>query len=329
MGVSTGVDSADSKLLGLLQVEFPLMGKPYAELGRRLGIDEEKILERVQSLKAKGVVRQIGPVMDARKLGYRSTLVAMKVPGERLAVAEEIIIAHPGVSHGYERDNDFNIWITVSVPNKVDIKSELEKLASDTGAGSMLDLPAVKVFKLRAYFGVDEDEVSGEQRTEITFPLKAAELSGIDRVIINGLPPDLPLVSEPFNMLAASLGLSADDFLTGCQSLLQRGIIRRFGASINHRKAGYQANAMTCWSIPRDAVDDFGKKLSSLRGISHCYERRISDGWLYNLFAMIHGRARPDCQNIVDRVCNETGLTDYVMLFSTREFKKTRIKYLV
>ncbi len=123
--------------------------------------------------------------------------------------------------------------------------------------------------------------------------------------------------------------MDEDYFLAQCQSLKQRGIMRRFGAAVNHRKAGFKANAMTCWVAPPEKVDAAGRKLASLKEVSHCYERKTNPLWRYNLFAMIHGHTEKACQEIASKVSEETGLTDYAMLFSTREFKKTRTKYLV
>jgi DNA-binding Lrp family transcriptional regulator len=129
--------------------------------------------------------------------------------------------------------------------------------------------------------------------------------------------------------MSAQLGMDVDDLLVQCQLLKQRGIIRRFGAAINHRQAGFQANAMTCWMAPPSMVDIAGQKLASLREVSHCYERKTNPLWQYNIFAMIHGHSREGCREIADKMTCETGLIDYVQLFSTKEFKKTRVKYLV
>ncbi len=86
---------------------------------------------------------------------------------------------------------------------------------------------------------------------------------------------------------------------------------------------------MTCWVVPAEKIEAVGRKLASQRWVSHCYERKTNPFWRYNLFAMIHGHTKEACQEIAGKVSAETGLTDCVMLFSTREFKKTRVKYLV
>jgi DNA-binding Lrp family transcriptional regulator len=326
----TRLDGIDKKLFNRLQTEFPLTGKPFADLGLGLGIAEEEVIRRTGQLKANGLIRQIGPIVDARSLGYKTTLVAMKVMETQLDQAAHFIRAHPGISHGYERDNAFNLWLTLAVPATVDIEAELQRLASAVPAETAFSLPAVRVFKLRAYFAL-----SSERKTETAainpdrVQRRDVELSPADRIIINELQQDLPLVPEPFAAMAAKLGMDEAKFLERCRSLQSRGIVRRFSAAVNHRKAGFKANAMTCWTAPPEKVVAAGKRLASLREVSHCYERKVNPLWRYNLFAMIHAMTRDECQEIVDKVSAETGLTDYVMLFSTRELKKTRVKYLV
>lgn len=311
-------------------MEFPLTPTPYRALGEKLGIDGDEVIQNLEELKAEGIIRQISPVFDARRLGYRSTLVAMKIAKSQLDQAARLIVEHPGVSHGYEREHQFNLWFTLAIPPTTDIDAELQRLTRHTRTEAVVALPAIKLFKIRAHFPVDEDipSTAAGIQPDGTLP-QPAELSDRDRLVINELQQDLPLVPAPFDAMAERLEMSVADFLAQCQSLLQRGIIRRFSASVNHRKVGFTANAMTCWVTAPEMVDDVGRKLASLAEVSHCYERKTNALWPYNLFAMIHGHAEEICQEIADRVSRETGLRDYVLLFSTKEFKKTRIKYLV
>ncbi|MFC1943230.1 Lrp/AsnC family transcriptional regulator [Chloroflexota bacterium] len=325
------LNGIDRKLLNLLQAEFPLTREPYADLGLQLGIEVDEVLHLIGQLKAKGIIRQISPVLDARSLGYQTTLVAMRVADSQLDRAERLIGEHPGVSHGYERNHHFNLWFTLAIPPGADIESELEQLTSPIEAEAVFALPAIKLFKLRAYFDMDGDGqiASGTAAQPGKVLPQEVKISETDRVVINELQQDLPLVPMPFTAMSARLGIDVEDLLVQCQLLKQRGIIRRFGAAINHRQAGFKANAMTCWMTPPKVVDIVGQKLASLREVSHCYERKTNPLWRYNLFAMTHGHSREACQEIADKVSRETGLMDYVLLFSTKEFKKTRVKYLV
>jgi DNA-binding Lrp family transcriptional regulator len=322
-------DAASRRLLGLLQSEFPMSREPYADLGEKLGITGDEVISRIQKMRSAGIVRQISPVLDARKLGYQSTLVALKVKQNNLARAERFIAAHVGISHGYERGHEFNIWVTLAVPPGGDLKAELKDLSLHTGAEAIFALAAVRVFKLRTNFGADEDggaETGMQAGNDLA---KQAALSPTDRKIINILQQDLPLCHDPFAPLAAGLEMSVPSLLSHCDSLLQRCIMRRYGASINHYNAGYKANAMTCWAVPAGRVELIGRQLAGLTQVSHCYERETNKLWHYNVFAMLHNRSKQACSQVVQKIAADTGISDYLALFSTREFKKTRILYRV
>lgn len=324
------LDEIDRRLLNLLQAEFPLVAEPYAGMGERLGCDGEEVIRRIRRLKAQGVIRQISPVLDARRLGYRSTLAAMGVPASRLETAARLIRQHPGVSHGYERDHRFNFWFTLAVPPETEIGAELERLTAPIGADAVFALPALKLFKIRAYFAMKDGQPPADEEPAAGGELpQRLELSPDDRLIINELQQELPLVSSPFAGMAQRLGMTVDSLLAGCRSLQQRGLMRRYGAAVNHRRAGFKANAMTCWAVPRQQVDAAGRELAALREVSHCYERATNALWPYNVFAMIHGHSQQDCRRVADDISRRTGLREYEMLFSTREFKKERIKYPV
>lgn len=219
-------------------------------------------------------------------------------------------------------------WLS---PPTADMETELERLTSPINAEAVFALPAIKLFKLGAYFdmGGDGQRTASTGAQSDNIPSQKAELSLTDRLVINEIQQDLPLVPAPFTAVAERLGMSVEEFLAHCQSLLQRGIMRRFSVSVNHRKAGFKANAMACWVAPPEKVDALGRKLAALREVSHCYERKTNPLWRYNLFAMIHGHTKEVCQEIANKVSDETGLRDYVLLFSTKEFKKVRVKYLV
>jgi len=327
-----GLDDIDRKLLNLIQGEFPLSREPFADLGRRLDLSGEQVIQRVQSLKSEGIVRQIGPVLEPRSLGYQTTLVAMIVAGSRLGKATQVIGEHPGISHAYLRENRLNLWLTLALPSASDLASEVQHLADLIGAEAVIDLPALRVFKIRVHFDMVGDEEGYVPNTEAGcggYAHREYPLSSTDRDLINQLQQDLPLVEKPFDAMSACLGMTSSEYLNRCQALRERGIMRRFGASIKHSRVGFVANAMACWKVPSDRVDLVAQKLTAARKVSHCYERKTAPLWPYNLFAMIHGRTRDTCQHIAGKVSGETGLEDYVLLFSSKELKKVRVKYLV
>ena len=327
----TDLNDIDRKLLNIIQAEFPLDREPFLALGMRFNISSKEVLQRIKRLKAEGIVRQIGPVCNAQKLGYQTTLVGMRVPVERLSNAAQIIGTHPGISHGYERDNDFNFWFTLAMPNREDMRNEVQKLATEIEAETTVNLPAVRVFKIGFYLDIAGDNwnMPDTSYNYTTISYEDAYLSPNDRAVVNELQQDLPLIERPFDLMSARLSMDVSDFLNRCQSLMQCGIIRRFGASLRHTSLGFKANAMACWKVPPIMVETTGKKIAVLREVSHCYERKTSALWPYNLFAMIHASKKQTCQDRMDKLSQETKLGEYILLFSTREFKKVRVRYLV
>ncbi len=324
-------DSIDRKLLNLIQADFPLVHEPYAELGERLGIDGDEVIERIARFKQTGLVRQISPVLDGRRLGYQTTLVAMRVPETSREAAEETLRQHPGVSHGYERDHRFNIWFTLALPPEADVDEELAELTAGFETEALFALPAIKLFKIGAYFDVGGDGDT-QSRTGVALNPSGAlpdriALSEDDRRVLRQLQRDLPLEATPYRAMAADIGIDEATFLSRCRELVDRGAMRRYGASVNHRQAGFEGNGMACWTVAADGVDDAGRRLAALPEVSHCYERATNPDWPYNLFAMIHGKTPEDCRQVAADAASEIGLGEPQILFSTREFKKTRVRY--
>jgi DNA-binding Lrp family transcriptional regulator len=219
------------------------------------------------------------------------------------------------------------------MPVVEDIDSEVRKLGSKAKTEEILNLPAIRTFKIGAYFNLGRNHASTPNTVAPDDRLSNinSEPSPTDRAVINELQQDLLLNEKPFDFMSARLSMDIDKFLSCCQTLLQRGIMRRFSASINHSKLGFTSNAMACWNMPSDIIEAAGEKIAKFPEVSHCYERQTSPRWPYNLFAMIHAASRKTCQTIVDKVLSETGVNEdnLVVLFSTREIKKTRIRYTV
>ncbi|MDI6859088.1 MAG: AsnC family transcriptional regulator [Methanocellales archaeon] len=144
------LDSIDKNLLNVLQDELPLVSRPFEELGKGLGISEEDVISRVKRLLEEGVIRRIGPIIDIKKLGGVSTLVAMSVPSERVDETAAMINEYPEVTHNYLRSHRYNVWFTISASSKErleEILGEIKKLGYE-----LIDLPATKMFKIRVKF---------------------------------------------------------------------------------------------------------------------------------------------------------------------------------
>lgn len=155
-------------------------------------------------------------------------------------------------------------------------------------------------------------------------------LSERDREIVRVLQDGVPLVGRPYQAMASRLQMSEDELLAAIEELMQRGIIRRFGAMVNHQELGYVANAMIVWRVPEDRIDEVGEIMAGFQEVTHCYQRpAYPPDWPYNLFTMVHGRKREDCQEIALRLAQASGIVDYRLIFSLDELKKSGMKYFL
>lgn len=148
-----------------------------------------------------------------------------------------------------------------------------------------------------------------------------------DKKIIQLIQGDLPLEPRPFTVMAESIGIGEDEFLARVRSLKTKGIMRRFGATLRHQEAGYSSNAMVAWIVPAERISEVGRKLAQFREVSHCYHREPREDIKFNLYSMIHGENRAACQEIAERMSRETGIEEYTLMFSEKEFKKTSMAY--
>ena len=152
-------------------------------------------------------------------------------------------------------------------------------------------------------------------------------IDDLDKKVIRLIQGDLPVEPRPFARLAEQIGITEEEFLERINSLKKRGILRRFGATLRHQKAGYGANAMVAWLVPDDRIDVVGKGLAQFREVTHCYQRNPQGDWRYNLFSMVHGNSQEQCYEIAATMSKTVGVEDYMLLFSEKEFKKTSMEY--
>ena len=148
------LDPTDSAILNRIQSDFPITSRPFRTVANELGISEQEVLDRVRRMKADGIIRRIGGNFVPGKLGFVSTLCAARVPADQVDQFAEIVNRFPGVTHNYQRDNTYNVWFTFIAPSMEEIEENLKKIARESGIEDILNLPATKVFKIRAEFEV-------------------------------------------------------------------------------------------------------------------------------------------------------------------------------
>ncbi|MSX02534.1 MAG: Lrp/AsnC family transcriptional regulator [Actinobacteria bacterium] len=330
-GAAVKLTDLDRKLLDLMQGSFPIAERPYEAIAKEAGIPEAQVLESIQRLLDDRIIRQVTPIYDTRALGYGSMLVAAKVDPEHPWRAAKIVNSHPGVSHNYLRNHDFNMWFTLAVEqdSKLGLQGTLDLLQEMTGAESIRQLPTLKLFKIRMDLEMsgDTDTLSKRGVAEEPVELEAQSYDDFDRAVIRATQGNLPVVSNPWQGAADELGIGVDELLSYLEALKERGILRRVAGILYHRRAGFSANGMGVWQVPADKIAEIGPQMAAYRGISHCYERPTYADWPYQIFTMAHGRSKEECDAILDAIADEFPIEDRATLYSSTEFKKIRLLY--
>ncbi|KAJ53887.1 DNA-binding Lrp family transcriptional regulator [Clostridium tetanomorphum] len=152
-------------------------------------------------------------------------------------------------------------------------------------------------------------------------------LGALDKEIIKRLQEDIIIEKEPFKTIAKELNVEEEKILERIKYLKNIGILKRIGAVLHHREAGFKANAMVVWCVPNEKVECIGSYLAKLSKVTHCYERITCKEWKYNLFTMIHGKTKGECEKLIEHIAKEINIKDYDILYSTRELKKSSMKY--
>jgi len=315
------------ELLYEMQNAFPLSERPFKEMAQKVGSTEQEVLQTVQKLKDEKIIRQTSAIFDTKRLGYRSSLVAFKVSEDKIDEAAEIINAHPGVSHNYLRNHDYNIWFTMAVEpdSRFGLEKTIEILKRQTGAEDAIILPTLKMFKISVKMDTTgrrakKEKVKRESHKEIA-------LTPEHIAVIKALQKDIDVVAEPFKKITEELGMRYERLFEIAHELKNAGVMRRFATILNHRKAGFGANAMSVWAVPEEQGEEIGRQLAEFSAVSHCYLRPSYPNWPYNLFAMVHAKTQEACDTLIEEMAEETGLKEYGKLYSTVEFKKQRLVY--
>ena len=317
----------ENELLYEMQNAFPMIQRPFEAVAQKLGTSEEEVLTIVQKLKNEKIIRQTSAIFDTKRLGYTSSLVAFKVDEDKVDQAADIINQHPGVSHNYLRNHDYNIWFTMAVApdSKLGLEKTIEILKEQTGAEDAITLPTLKMFKISVKMDTTGKRAKKEKVKKLAH--KEIEITPEYIAVIKELQKDITVTKEPYKEAIERLDMSYERFFEIANTLKDAGVMRRFATILNHRKAGFGANAMSVWSVPEEDGERIGKEMAEFSAVSHCYLRPSYPNWPYNLFAMVHGKSQEECDSLIEEMAKESGLTEYGKLYSTIEFKKQRLVY--
>lgn len=325
------MDATDRAIIDGLQGGFPLTARPFAQAAMDLGLSEAALLTRLGALLAAGTLTRFGPLWDVERLGGAYCLAAMAVPGAQVAQVADFVNALPEVAHNYERTHRLNMWFVLATETPAGIDAAAAEITAATGL-DVYRFPKLREFFIQARFSSDPAAPLPAVPIPANPPANPAA-APIDpaaaRLLLRATQAGLPLVPEPYALLADQLGLPESELRARLAAALAAGAIRRIGAVPNHYALGWRANGMSVWDVADAALADLGPQVGALPFVTHCYERpRAPPDWPYNLFAMVHGADQADCDGKIAGIADLLGpaCRARAVLWSTRILKKTGVR---
>jgi DNA-binding Lrp family transcriptional regulator len=332
-GAAVPLDETDKRLLNALQSRFPLSPRPFEAVAREAEMTEAEAMERTRQLLDERIIREVTPIFDTTALGYSSMLVAARVDAEHPHRAAAVINSHPGVSHNYLRNHDFNLWFTLATApdSKLGVEGTLEVLKRLSGAESIRRLPTLTMFKINMNLEMEggTEQLAAAVETVEPRPRDPVPFDDFDVAVIRALQGPMEVRSDAYAPAAAEVGIPVERLLEHLEGMVERKLLRRVAAILFHRRAGFSANGMGVWKVPEDQIAEIGPRMAAVRGVSHCYRRPTYPDWPYSVFTMAHGRSKEECDAVLDGVAGVCGLDgdDRATLYSSTEYKKVRLRY--
>ncbi len=317
--------SHERALYDRVQHDFPLVERPYAQVGAALSYDEREIIELFARDLEAGRISRIGAVFAPNVIGA-STLAALAAPAARLDTVAEQVSAYPEVSHNYARDgHHYNLWFVVGARDHEALAAVLAAITVETGL-PVLDLPLAREFHIDLGFALSASAARPRRRDLAKKPARQT-LDDTEWRLVAALEDGLQLTPRPYHALADYCGLTYDDVIARLAQWQRDGVIRRFGVVLQHRRFGFTHNAMCVWNIPDAEVDALGARLAELAPVNLCYRRtRSLPDWPYNLFAMVHARDAAALGQALALFDQQVGAPD-VVLRSLACFKQCGTRY--
>ena len=158
---------------------------------------------------------------------------------------------------------------------------------------------------------------------------ETVEIEELDHKIIRLLQGEFPLVAEPYKVLAEEIGITEEALLARIETMREEKKIRKMGAVLRHREVGFTSNCLCVWNVPDERVDEVGGRMAEHPRVSHCYDRNRTSDWPYNLYTMIHGYSREECEVIAAELAATAGIEERCMLYTKKEWKKASMRYFM
>jgi siroheme decarboxylase len=315
----------DRMLLDLIQSNFPIEESPYAALGERLNLTEEETLALTARLRDSGLIKRIGPFFDSKRLGFRSTLVAARVEPEQVEQVAAFVNEFHEVTHNYLRAHGFNLWFTLIASREERIEEIIASVRRQVGVADIHNLPSRRMYKIHVDFSfTGEDRAPQHEPEENDTPVSLDER---EIELIRLMQHGIPFEKKPFEILAKSLNDESEWVIGKIRGWKRKGMLRRFGAALSHRQAGFSHNAMVVWEVAGEDEDRVGKAFASHQSVSHCYLRPPFNDFPFSLYTMIHGQSSDEIEKTIECLKKEGGLGRCLVLESCKEYKKSSPLY--
>lgn len=314
------ISPREKQLLDIIQDDFPVVDRPFKIIGDKIDMSERDVIENIFTLTDNGIIRVFGPVFDPGRLGYVSTLGAAQVETDRIAEVAAALLDITEITHNYVRENELNMWFTVTARTQAIKTRILSFVKSLPGVSTSVDFPTVTRYKISAVFG--SGAPTAIKGSDIKKPIPIDEH---DIELIRHIQRCFPVVERPFNLLAETLDREEEDIHRTIASWMDNGTIRRFGARLNHRRSGYHHNSLVVWK--GDSIDTWGHEFARMPQVSHCYSRETSPLWPWELYTMLHCRTADELTETINGMVEKASGTEHLVLNTLYELKKTSMRY--
>ena len=302
-------------IINQLQKDIPLCNRPFKILAEKMGISEDQFMSITKKLHNNDLLVRFRPQINYRPLGKISSLICAHVPSSKLLQVGNTITSNDKVSHNYVRNHFYNLWFTFQDESINAIDQKIRDLSQELDI-EMYSMPAVKLFKLQVYFDLVEPEIFHENELpELPVEKRIILDDDLQKVLLS-IQCDLKICKEPFKDIVEF------DMLKRLKDI---GVIRKIAFMVNYRKLGFKASIMFVAKVKPEKVEEVGRKLSYLKLVTHCYERRSFSGWDYNLFAMMHSFDKQLIEAQVEKLKSEGLIEKYIFLETVKELKKKPI----
>ncbi len=315
-------------VINQLQGGFPLSPRPFAEAAQTLGTDEARLIAAIGELLDQGWLTRFGPLFNAERLGGGLVLAGLEVPEDRFERVADRVNAFPEVAHNYRRDHRLNMWFVLATESPTAIEETLRRIEVATGL-PVYAFPKEREFYLGLWFEIGPEGALRTRSIPDGPTRPPYPLDWLDRRLVSTTLAGLPLVPAPWSRIAEEVGCTPAVLGERLLAMLGSGIVRRIGVVPNHVRLGFRGNGMTVWDVPDERLEDVGARIGGLDFVSHCYARpRHPPAWPYNLFAMVHGRDRPEVARKVAEMARLLAgdSRGHEILYSSAVLKKTGMR---